>query len=102
MGLKMFLRRKIKETSETNQVLFGKQRESNTLERFFSVLSDLAARYDLGTLERRLLRVVFVLNTSNKEVQTELCRSTKTPDEVYRIALSYEQGKNYPEKKSIN
>ena len=32
---------------------------------------------------------------SNKEAQTELCRSTKTADEVYRIALSYERGDKY-------
>ena len=42
---------------------------------------------DLGTLERRSLRDVFVVNMSNKEAQTELCRSTKTQYEVYRIAL---------------
>ena len=32
---------------------------------------------------------------SNKEAQTELCRSTKTPDEVNQIALSNERGNNY-------
>ena len=45
----------------------------------------------LGTLKRRVLRDVFIVNTSNKEAQAELCRSTKTPDEVYRIALSNER-----------
>ena len=42
-----------------------------------------------------MLRDVFIVNMSNKEAQTELCRSTKTPDEVYRIALSYERGDKY-------
>ena len=37
----------------------------------------------------------FIVNMSNKEEQTELCRSTKTPDEVYRIELSYEQCNKY-------
>ena len=32
---------------------------------------------------------------SNKEVQNELCRSIKTRDEVYRVALSYERGEKY-------
>ena len=32
---------------------------------------------------------------SNKEVQNELCRSIKTRDEVYRVALSYERGDKY-------
>ena len=44
---------------------------------------------------RRNLRDVFISNMSNKEGQTELCRSTKTPDEVYRVALSYKRGDKY-------
>ena len=32
---------------------------------------------------------------NNREAQNELCRSTKTPEEVYRIALSYERGYKY-------
>ena len=58
-------------------------------------MSGLAARCAIGTLERRILRDVFIVNMTNKEAQTELCRSTKTPDEVYRIALSYKQGDKF-------
>ena len=82
-------------TFETNQLISRKQREGETLEEFHSVLSGLAARRDLGALERRVLRDVFIVNMSNKEAQTELCRSTRTPDEVYRTALSYERGDKY-------
>ena len=32
---------------------------------------------------------------NNREAQNELCRSTKTPEEVYRIALLYEYGCKY-------
>ena len=71
------------ETFETCQLLSRKQREWETLETF------------LGNLERRILRDVFIVNMSNKEAQTELCRSTKTPDEVYRFALSYERRDKY-------
>ena len=35
------------------------------------------------------------MNMNNRETQNELCRSTKTPEEVYRIALSYERGYKY-------
>ena len=35
------------------------------------------------------------MNMNNREAQNELCRSTKTPEEVYRIALSYERGYKY-------
>ena len=80
------------ETFETFQLLSRKQREGETLEPFHSVLSGLAARCALGALERHILRDVFIVNMSNKEAQTELCPSTKTSDEVYRIALSYDWG----------
>ena len=32
---------------------------------------------------------------NNREAQNEICRSSKTPREVYRIALSYELGEKY-------
>ena len=35
---------------------------------------------------------LFMVNMTYKKAQTELCRSTKTLDEVYKIALSYERG----------
>ena len=82
-------------TIETYQLLSQKQRDGETLEEFHSVLCGLAARCALGALERRVLRDVLIVNMSNKEAQTELCRSTKTPDEVYRIALSYQRGDKY-------
>ena len=31
----------------------------------------------------------------NREAQNDLCRSTKTPEEVYKIALSYKRGNKY-------
>ena len=80
-------RKERNETFETYQLLSRKQRDGETLEEFHSVLSGLAARCSLG--------ILFIVNMSNKEAQTKLCRSTKTPDEVYRIALSYERGDKY-------
>ena len=85
-------RKERNETFQTFQFLFRKQREGETLETFHSVLCGLAARCNLRTLERLILRDAYRVNMSNKEAQTELCRSTKTPDEVYRISLSYERG----------
>ena len=84
------------ETYETYQPLFRKQREGETLETFHSVLSGLAARCALGALERRILCDVFIVNMSNKQAQTGLCRSNKTPDEVYRIACHTSGGTNTP------
>ena len=81
------------------QLLSRQQRIGEPLEQFHAALSGLAARCSLGTLESRVLRVcqycclsrVFV-NMTNREAQIELCRATKTPEEAYRIALSYERG----------
>ena len=83
------------ETYETFQFLARKQHIGESLEQFHSVLSGLAARCNFGTLETRILRDVFIVNMNNREAQNGLCRSTKTPEEVYRIALSYERGYKY-------
>ena len=74
-------------TYVTNQLLSRKQFINESLEQFHSVLSGLAARCNFGTLEDRILKDVFIVNMNNREAQKELCRSTKTPEEVYRIAL---------------
>ena len=41
------------------------------------------------------MRDVFIVNMNNRAAQNELCRSTKFPEELYRIALSYERGDKY-------
>ena len=83
------------ETYETFQLLARKQQIGESLEQFHSVLSGLAARCNFGALETRILRDVFIVNINNRETQNELCRSTKTPEEVYCIALSYKRGYKY-------
>ena len=70
--------------------------DGKAFEKFHSILSGLAARCNLETLQRRILRDVFIVNMSNEKAQTELCRSFKTPERVYRLALSYEQDTNTP------
>ena len=71
------------------------QRIGESSEQFHSVLSGLAARSKFGVQESRRLTDVFLVNMTNREAQYELCRSTKTPQKVYCIALSYESGDNY-------
>ena len=73
----------------------SKQRKEESLEQFYFVFSGLAARCSQGTLERRILRDNFFVNMTNKKAKIELCRATKTPDEIYEIALSYEKGDKY-------
>ena len=83
------------ETYETFQLLSRTQFINESLEQFHSVLNGLAARCNFGALENRILRDVFIVKMNNREAQKELSRSTKTPEEVYRIALSYERGNKY-------
>ena len=75
--------------------LVKKQQIGESLQQFYSVLSRLAARCNFGELETRISRDVFIVNLNNREAQNELCRSTKTPGEVYCIAFSYERGYKY-------
>ena len=84
--------KKKQETYEQFQLLSKKQHIIETLEQFHSVLSGLAARCNFWTLEEQFLRDVKIIHVNSCEAQNELCRSTKTPGEVYRIAPSYERG----------
>ena len=83
------------ETYETFQLLSRKQFINESLEQFHSVLSGFAARCNFGALEDRINKRVFIVNMNNREAQNELCRSTKTPEDVYRIALTYERVDKY-------
>ena len=66
------------------------------MEQFHAILSGMAASCSFGALESRVLRDVFIVNMTNREAQNELCRATKTPEEAYRITLSYKRGINTP------
>ena len=83
------------EKFENYQFLLRRKREEETLEQFHSVLNGLAAKCNLGTLERRILLEVFIVNMNNKNAQTELGRSKKIPDDVYKTVLWYERGDTY-------
>ena len=80
------------ETYETFQLLARKKQKGESLKQFHSVLSGLAARSNFWNVGDSILRDVFIVNMNNREAQNELCRSTKTPEEVYRFALLYESG----------
>ena len=83
------------ETYEMYQMLSRKQTEGESLESFYAELSGMAARCNLGTQERKMVRDIFIFNMRNRDAQNELCRETKTPEEALRIAMSYERGDKY-------
>ena len=68
-----------------------KQREKETFEKFHAELSALAGRCHFANAAENV-RDIFIMNMRESEDQRELSRSTKLPEEVYRIALSYERG----------
>ena len=68
-----------------------KQRENKTFEKFHAELSALAGRCDFANAAENV-RDIFIMNMRESDCQRELSRSTKLPEEVYRIALSYERG----------
>ena len=57
------------------------------MKRFHSVMSGLAVRYNLGTLERRVLRDVFLLITTNKQSQTEVQVNENAGRSIQRRAV---------------
>ena len=76
-------------------MLSRKQKEGESLESFYAELSGMAARCNLGTQKRKIVRDIFIFNMRNRDAQNELCRETKTPEEALRIAMSYERGDKY-------
>ena len=83
-----------RERNVTNErgLFYGrKQRENETFEKFHAELSALAGRCDFANAAENV-RDIFIMNMRESDCQRELSRSTKLPEEVYRIALSYERG----------
>ena len=77
------------------QMLSRKQKEGECLESFYAELSGMAARCNLSTQKRKIVRGIFIFNMRNRDAQNELCRETKTPEEALRIAMSYERGDKF-------
>ena len=66
------------------------QKENETFEKFHVELSALAGRCDFVNAVENI-RENFIINMRESDCQRELSRCTKLPEEVYRIALSYER-----------
>ena len=67
-----------------------KQRETETFEKFHAELSALAGRCDFANAAENV-RDIFIMNMWEPDCQRELSQSTKIPEEIYRIARSYER-----------
>ena len=58
-----------------------KQEEGETLRQFWNELGGLAAKCNFGGITESLLKDVFIVNTTNKEVQQKLCTKPKATTE---------------------
>ena len=85
------LKRERNVTHECGLFYGRKQRENESFEKFHAELSALAERCDFANAAENI-RETFIMNMHEPECQRELSRSTKSPEEVYQIALSYERG----------
>ena len=56
----------------------------------------MAARCNLGTQERKMVRDLFIFIMRNRDAQNELCRKTKTTEEALKIAMSYYINRPFP------
>ena len=68
-----------------------KQKENETFEKLHADLSARAGRCDVANAAENV-GDFFIMKKRESDCQRELSRSTKLPEEVYRIAMSYERG----------
>ena len=78
---------------EIFQLLATEQNIGESVEQFYSFLCGLAVWCNFGILKTRILKDVSSVNMSNRKAQHKLCRSNKTPEELFRITLSKSGGK---------
>ena len=78
-------------THERQLFYMRKQRENEKFEKFHAELSALTGRCDFANAAENIWDT-FIMNMRESDCQRKLSRSTKLPEEVYRIALSYERG----------
>ena len=68
-----------------------KQKENETFEKLHADLSALAGRCDFANAAEKV-GDFFIMKKRESDCQRKLSRSTKLPEEVYRITMSYERG----------
>ena len=72
--------------------LWQKTAGAKTFEKFYLELSALPGQCDFTNAGQNI-QDVFIMKMRETDCQRELSQSTKTPEEVNHIALSYEKGK---------
>ena len=84
-------------TYERYKLFNRAQKIGETLEAFHAALTAQAAKAELGTLEVKLVRVLFISKMKNVVLQDTLTFETFSPGEVLKRALKFEQSKQTTE-----
>ena len=69
-----------------------KQSKGESIEHFFGKLKELSENCDIGNQEDTLIRVLFIANMQDPEIQWELLRETLEPAQALRLAKNMELG----------
>ena len=69
-----------------------KQKKSETVEQFFSILKELAENYDFKSREEVKNRDIFLANMLDDDIQRELLRETVEPERALSVAVNIAMG----------
>ena len=90
-------------TTSGRYVIFSrKQKKSETVEHFCSVLMGLAENCDFKNREEVIFRDFFITNMLDDDVQRELLRETVKPEKALSIAVNMEKGHQNQQRISTN
>ena len=85
---------KVKCVTYERYKLFTRMQESGeSLESFHAALTAQAARSELGTLENKIVRDLFIPKMKNMTLQDTLTFETQDPEEVLKRAIKFEHSK---------
>ena len=79
-----------------------KQKKSETVEQFYSILKELAENCDFENREEVIIRDIFITNILDDDIQRELLRDTVDPERALSFAVNMEMGHQNQQRMSSN
>ena len=79
-------------TYERFILLTREQKSNERLTDFHAVLTEQATRCQLGSLEKELVKDLFIARMNSKELQKKFCTEKKNADEVMAETILFERG----------
>ena len=84
------------------RVFLSKTEEGETVEKFYSILKELAENCDFENREKAIIRDIFITNMLDDDIQREPLRETVEPERALSIAVNMEMGNQNQQKISSN